>query len=449
MNTKNTTKIQHYSRGAVSLFVVIFTSLLFVTITVGFTILMLSNQQQSTDNDLAQSALDSAQAGTEDAKRVLAQLADCEERDLITGPMATADCIRINQAVSSNECNTINRSVGASIDSERLVKTTIEDEKLEQAYTCVKINTDTDSYIGKTKGEDEIRVIPLRSAQNFSHVRVSWLLADDMSLPSGRSVNFSLPTYANTGRDESNNAEPETIRFPTKQEWLDQDRAAVLRLQTIQYRPGTVNLNTMDNNQRSVFLYPNDAVNTSPRGSLPAAAYLESAIDLGLVDQHHPIRPGNHDAPAGMDGPYGTNKPQLIRCDDVVSGYMCSTDIVLPQSPNSNFSYLTLASFYRETSFMVELIRSDGTRAKFNNVQPEIDATGRANDVFRRVVSRVESADANQAPYPRAELGTNASMCKNYVVTDDPDDFHDYTTDEPTTCPNIVSLLPVMSNPTP
>ncbi len=447
MLNKNTLCQQMSSRGAVSLFVVIFTALLFVTITVGFTILMLSNQQQSSNNDLAQSALDSAQAGTEDAKRVLARLADCEERGQLK-PSASeyTVCHRIKQAVFSHDCNTINRAIGSGTDAERLVQKTESDQKLEQAYTCVKINTETDSYIGKTKGEDEIRVIPLRAAQKFDHVRVSWLTADDMSLPSGQTVNFDLPTYPNSGTTEAGGAEPETVRLLTKQEWLDQNRGAVLRVQTMQYTPGEVNLTAMDNSQRTAFLYPNNLVNSSPRlASQSATSFLESVINLGLVDQHRSITPTDHLAPAGMDGPYGINTPQLVKCNPQPSGYMCQTDIQLPESNDGKFAYLTLASFYRETSFKVELIKADGSIANFNNVQPEIDATGRANDVFRRIVSRVEGADANQAPYPRAEVGTSASMCKNFVVTDDPDDFHDYTNDKPTTCPDIVNLLPVKS----
>lgn len=58
-------------RGIVAIFVVIFSSLLLTLIAVSFTRLMILEQQQSLDNDLSQSALDSARAGVEDGKRVL------------------------------------------------------------------------------------------------------------------------------------------------------------------------------------------------------------------------------------------------------------------------------------------------------------------------------------------------------------------------------------------
>jgi hypothetical protein len=417
MINKNTQTNNRKSRGVVSLFVVVFTALLFVTVTVGFTILMLSNQQRATDNDLAQSALDSAQAGTEDAKRVLAKLADCQEKGLLGSDLT---CQTINDAVNASDCNTVGRAMGdVSANPERLVQQSPDDKALEQAYTCIKIRPDTDSYIGKTKDEGEVRVIPLKADASFDKVRVSWLQRDDMSLAAGEIPNFSVPRH-----------DDNTIRLPGKDQWiagLDAadhalgKRGALLRVQSIQYKPGDVNINNIDNDQRTAFLYPSE-VGTN-------------TVDLKTADTHKAIFEDNRDAP--IDGIY--NKPQLVQCDkNRTSGYLCYADVRLVHGQD-HFTYLTLASVYRATSFQVELMKDDDTIVKFKNVQPEIDATGRANDVFRRIVSRVESADANQAPYPRAEVGTGENMCKNYVITDDPDDFRDYTG---AMCPDIVNITP-------
>lgn len=411
---------QHAQTGAVSLFVVIFTAVLFVAISVGFTILMLSDQQEATDNDLAQSALDSANAGTEDAKRVLAQYSDCVERALGTdglpAPTGGVDCSQLRTALANGDrCNTINAALGNSSDnSERKIQQTEaandKSSALDQAYTCVKITPDTDTYVGKTRSEGDMRVIPLKTDnQPFDTVRIEWLTRDDMALEAGQTPNFtSLPDYTGAPAD--------SVRLPSRAQWKSDRRGAVLRVGSIQYKPGEVDVNNIDNDARAAFLYSSDSTITGTNAA---------PIDLSLpsVDMHRPLT--NPDT-SGFDAAT-VNRPLEVPCRNAAEGgYFCTTYIRLPNPGDTSYlRYLTLASVYRNTSFQITLLNGTNT-VKFRNVQPEIDATGRANNVFRRVVSRVESADASQAPYPRAALGSSGSVCKDFVITDSPDDG-DYT----------------------
>lgn len=330
---------RYTEKGAVSLFVVIFTALLFVAVSVGFTILMLSDQQQATDNDLAQSALDSANAGTEDAKRVLAQYADCEER-----ADTSSACNSIRTAVSRNQCNTVNAALGSSSDqSERKVQQTeaADDTSraLQQAYTCVKITPNTDTYVGKTRNEGDIRLIPLKTdGAAYTTVQINWLKRDDLDLGSGEPQFAPLADYNDIPAAEKANY----LRLPTKAQWREDRRGAVLRVGSMQYKPGAVNLGEIDDNARAVFLYSsNTGLGTSPA----------NAINLENADFHRPLTNPNQ---SGLEGKIA-NYPAEVRCNPAATeGFLCSTFVQLPASgDNSLFRYLTLASVYRNVSFEI------------------------------------------------------------------------------------------------
>lgn len=386
--------------GAVSLFVVMFTAMLFAAVTVGFTVLMLSDQQQATDNDLAQSALDSASAGAEDAKRVLVQYTDCIERN-VTGDV---NCSAIIAAVAAGKCNTVNMAMGEDPDSERLVQTagSEDDRALQQAYTCVKITPDTNDYVGTIRSEGDIRLIPIKTdGAPVVSVKVQWLAPKDLTADNIEDTELELDDKPGTA------GQPGTMKLPTKQEWEEANKGAMLRVGSMQYQPGDVNINEIDKQSRAVYLHPELPV-------MPGA----NEIDLATVDIHQPL------TDLEMTPLPTPNKPQPSNCRlDGNRDYLCETNFILPPGDATTARYLTIASVYRNASFRVTLENAAGEVVKFRNVQPQIDVTGRANDVFRRIVSRVESADASEAPYPRVALGSQGDICKHYLITDDPDDY--------------------------
>ncbi|MEP7205015.1 MAG: hypothetical protein ABI716_02385, partial [Candidatus Saccharibacteria bacterium] len=158
MNNKQT--------GAVSLFIVIFTTLLISIITVGFIRIMLSDQRQATDSDLSQSAYDSAQAGVEDGKRALLDYqAQCR--------LGTLQCDAAAVILKSPECNkALKQVINYTPGQEVLVKKDLTDNNvLQQAYTCVKINRLTDDYIG-TLSQDGSKLIPLAGVSPVDRVQI-------------------------------------------------------------------------------------------------------------------------------------------------------------------------------------------------------------------------------------------------------------------------------------
>ena len=68
---------------------------------------------------------------------------------------------------------------------------------------------------------------------------------------------------------------------------------------------------------------------------------------------------------------------------------------------------------YAASHFRVSL--SGGLQ--FENVQPIVDATGRADDVFRRVQSRIDLY-GTAFPYPDGAVDVMGDFCKDFGVTD-------------------------------
>jgi hypothetical protein len=65
----------------------------------------------------------------------------------------------------------------------------------------------------------------------------------------------------------------------------------------------------------------------------------------------------------------------------------------------------------------------------FDRVQPEVDSTGRANDMFRRVKTRVEFK--SDFIYPEAAVDIGGDLCKNFIITDKDTDYVDNSTCTP------------------
>ncbi|PID31557.1 hypothetical protein CR983_00535 [Candidatus Saccharibacteria bacterium] len=349
-----------------ALFIVIFASLLLSIMTVGFISIITSDQQRSTDDEQSQSAYDAALAGVEDGKRVLSA---CQDGDL-------AAC----QAIRRGDCNTVQASgvEGAPTDDEVVLKSTVfgDGSQLNQAYTCVVINEDTPDYLA-TISADESILVPLRSNQYFSKVAISWYTEKDAVAP--RPVN-AIPA------------------LPSLSEWLPVGRPPLLRTQLVQYNDGTILPSNFDANDyaHTLYLYPTTQVS--------ALAFGYDVRRVGSLDL------------------------QRARCSDgsfPLLGYACQAVIDLPGN-NTSFAqragFLRLTSIYSGTHVRVQLQNDSGDVVDFAGIQPAIDSTGRANDLFRRVEARVENTTPD-FPFPRATIDITNNFCKDFALTEDPVDY--------------------------
>jgi Tfp pilus assembly protein PilX len=387
--------------GAVSLFIVIFTALLMTVVTVSFIQLMTKDQQQATTNDLSKSAYDSSQAGVEDAKRLLLLDQACRNNtaSITTNCAAVAAALTPAPGQAQSSCDTLAKGgVVTQTNNETLLQQQAGDNagKLDQAYTCVKIAVNTNDYLGELQAYQST-VIPLRGAKPFTNIVLSWFSDKDIS----SQTNDPTIGFPSSGSDVS------LPRIGTKWQF---NYPALMRTQLIQVG-STFKLSDFNDsagggksNTNTLFLYP------SATGA--------TAKSFALDARYSPL-----------------NAPQSIQCRSNLGGggYACTVILQLPAPSDGNVAartaFLHLSALYNQAHYKIQLEDSTGAVVQFANVQPEVDSTGRANDLFRRTVSRVElSGDFS---YPNAEIDITGNLCKNFSVTTRINDYKNTNTCTP------------------
>lgn len=384
---------QKSEKGAVSIFIVIFTALLVSIVTASFIQVMLRNQQQASNNDLSQSAYDSALAGVEDAKRALVTLKACTNQ-----PIIDPSCSNLRAALVSNgdDCMILGDpriGVATFKDDKEVI---VGDESLNQAYTCATVQVETESYEGTLQANESV-LIPLDSVgptNAITGVRISWFTRGDIPAvdDAGVAVTPRTPVMP-----------PTPMSLLTKSAWR-KNYPSLMRSQLIQFNEGDLNIEEFDvsgvanNNAKTLFLYPGTG----------GSATLDFASDTRRT---------------AVSG----SSPNLALCNNSFSlnvSYACSTRVAIPSiQPGTKQAYLQLTSQYNNATYKVELcndITCGGGALNFDNVQPIVDSTGRASDLFRRIRARVALSESGMpSTYPEAALYLNKSLCKDFSITND------------------------------
>jgi len=383
--------LSNKQNGAVSLFIVVITALLITVITVSFVGIMVKNQQQASVIDLSQSAYDSAQAGVEDAKRALLKYQSICDNG--------GDCNTARTQLNSSTCNTAVESLvdvaGSKVGDEIKVQTGSANS-LDQAYTCVKISLETDDYVGVLT-KDDSKVIPLVGSDTFDTVNIEWFSTKDLQ---GSSMTVDVPNWVNGSP---------LLKQDSWTSGTSLNRPAILRTQLIEFTNSVSGFLLSDFNgenengsNNTLFLYPS---------TIPATS-ASTKKDFSFDDKR-----------------LSSKNLTQVPCEKslMLNNYSCSVEIKLPKSitAGNHTAYLNLTAIYKNTHYRITLKDSANSngQVKFDSVQPKIDSTGRTNDLFRRVEARVELNDIN-FPYPTAAVYTQGDFCKDFLITDNIDDYH-------------------------
>lgn len=387
---------RHQQRGAVSLFVVIFSALLITVVTLSFIRLMVKDQQEASDSDLSQSAYDSAMSGVEDAKRAILK------QQTVCGANPTSQqCVQLTAAMASQKCTTL-----SDMGITGLTQTTTGGNKevliqsagggsstTNQAYTCVKIALDTPDYLGTLKAGAS-NIVPLSTvSDNVQSVELSWFTYGDFS-----SV---APSASRTVSLESNAAMPLYAAGGSTTNVWPQNRPSLVRAQLVQFSDTSgFNLSDFDSggDASTLFLYPSNV------GTASTSFTNDSRRDASS----------------------GSLQPVKCNASLVSQLYACTATITLPNPVQGGaahrLSYLRLSSLYNGMHYTIKLKNAAGNYIDFHGVQPSVDSTGRANDLFRRVQSRIELT--SNFPYPEAAVDVTGGVCKTFQVTANASDYN-------------------------
>ena len=393
-----------FKKGAASFYIVAFSTLILLIVATSFAAIIISELNRTMNEDLSQSAYDSAMAGIEDAKLAYYSYQNC-----IANEGGTSDCATITSIIDNPEnwnCDMVANILGRS-EGGVMIQESTTNNNMQQAYTCVKIQTVLRDYRSSLSSSNQMKVINAKFddvslANKVKKIKINWY--DDTSW--GRSYTNSLNgkvTFWNTV--EKALAVPPTISVAVLQSAED------------------FNLSDFDvtrgdrTNRGMVYLVP---TNNAGAASTGLADNSYGAWDA--TKNENIIGAG---AMAKSNDKTATNLPYLVNCaeENTDVEFACSTTIELPRpipdalnggDVRSSDTFMVVVSLpygNPSTNFAVEFLCDDGeichseevktdegsetvasNTAYLKGVQIKVDSTGRANDLYRRVETRLQSS---------------------------------------------------------
>ncbi|MBQ3474019.1 hypothetical protein IJH24_01135 [Candidatus Saccharibacteria bacterium] len=431
-------------KGAASFYIVAFSTLILVIIAASFTAVVLSEMARSANDDLSQSAYDSALAGIEDAKLAFYNYQKClslNKKEGTIRPDNVVECEEIiywvNHPDDGSGCDMVAKILGR-ISEDDSKEVMIEESSggaaggtnnLQQAYTCVKINKTPSDYRATLTEANTTKVVQVKlgtdekgnqiHANEIDKVVVNWFAEEDRrSASNGR----FQPRFSNI----SGSGSSAKVLFPALK---SSDTAlavppmiSVSLVQTAKdflFDDFTVTATSpARTNRGTVFLVPTDDA-TMASGSLEDnyVGIYNQTEKKNIITKSQMVKSNNRAV---------KNLPLVTYCDVNISEFACSATMELPNVINGEddgrsdetFTFVVSLPYGQpDTSFSLEfyckssrpcgkeVVASEGGSTTvqkpvtLDGMQIEIDSTGRANNLYRRVGARLDVGDS-YFPYP-------------------------------------------------
>ena len=405
--------------GLASFYIVTFVTLVLSIVVLSFVKVVINDSRRTSNDDLYQSAYDSALAGVEDARVALVKYHECLKQN-------AEGCDIVKKYIENgyDNCDAVSKALGRIAENESKEVPIVEKTNssstdsngsysMDQAYTCVTVDINVPDYRGTLSSSSRVFLIPVRVLGNPNDVKsinVAWF--SDAVKEEGR--RYSAPenyTNNNDGNRVSENTSTHTQFYPAS----DADNSA-----RHSYQPITVDLFQTDNSYSLGELTTNRFDGRNNLGTDHASIVLQ------------PSDQGDHYISAEdvmkQNDKYN-NFPEPVSCGNNNGEFDCFTTIQLPntyrgEGRNKDTFLLRVESPYGNVpiDFAITLLDGNGNAIDFSGVQANVDSTGRANDLVRRVETRIDFF--TDFPYPEFAIQLNPSgeanrtLTKNYYIAD-------------------------------
>ena len=386
--------MRKFRKGAASFYIVAISTLILLIVAMSFAAVIISEVTRTSNADLSQSAYDSALAGVEDAKLAFYNYQNCKANS-----DSSPDCAQIIQVIEEGEsCDMVANALGRSVEADLGV--VVEEgasNNMAQAYTCVKFTDVLTDYRSTLSASNMIKVMRAKfdngvKASSIKRVRVSWYKSVDQVF-NYNNFDGSGPKVVFPGMTTTPLATPPTISvtgLQTANEFALSDFDVTRGNATDKWMTYLVPMDNQDDASKSV------------SGNYYGTTYNNG---VNLIGKNALLKSNDKTK---------ENLPYGVFCDEKAgSEFACSAEFELPDAyggARSDETFIFVVGLPYggpPTDFAIEFFcgngevcgsdsekASDGgSRVALKGVQLQVDSTGRANDLFRRIETRLEDSN--------------------------------------------------------
>ena len=397
-------KNKKFKKGAASFYIVAFATLILMILATSFAAVIISEITRTSNDDLSQSAYDSAMAGVEDAKLAYYSYRNCMIQENAGGECETIKDI-MNKSKDTEDCDMVGKILGRNYDESVVVEEKSNvGNNMQQAYTCVTMTDSLPDYSSSVEPAG-IDVVHPRfddgvTADKVNEIEINWY----DSTKNNQEKHFVDPSNP--------------VLFSKKSEEVPVP--PMLYLAVLQTGGEVFNYSDFDTskgnqtNRGMVYLVPTKDKNKAGEGD--KEGYWGSwKGEKNTIGEEALLNSNRKTAKIDGDKGHATNRPYLVYCNDdsSTSQYLCSARIKLPEPINggrngdtftvvvgmpygNGSTDFTLSFYCKEENCGVynpesgDGSASNGNQAKLKGVQVQVDSTGKANDLYRRVEVRLK-----------------------------------------------------------